>query len=236
VSKDPNCGGTDFGGPLGFVARGCSPSPSPPAPGPAPSGCNFRYPNHLHVYHIQAAGASSGVTEKNAASTFGERQFIFADGARGLNQYYDNGVIELVWASYTQTGPYAHCNHNGAGSYSCDNSSPYVGREQNSHSGGVWYSFNHRGENSQWHQRDCPTVRRSAKAVINRLAAAGGCGGCPSVACARCILGMSDATYKQIWDAEFGHPKELEMFNTSGAEDTEFGKPKALNASGVVLV
>merc|ERR1712093_312592 len=98
--------------------------------------------------------------------------------------------------SYTQLGPYAHCNHaQGSSSYKCDNSSPYVGREQNSHSGGAWYSFPRAGENTYWHQGDCPGVQKSAKTVINKLAAAGGCSGCPSDACASCISRMPDAAY-----------------------------------------
>jgi len=170
------------------------------------------YENPLHVYHIQEADASPGVSEKNAAETFGERTFLFDDGARGFMDYYDSGVIELVYTSYTHFGPYAHCNHvSGSDDYHCDNQSPYVGYEHNEHSGGTWYSFAEVGEGQNWHQGDCPSVKVAAKTVIDKLATAGNCGGVcgvasPNVDCANCILAMSDATYKQVWDAEFGNP------------------------------
>merc|ERR1712232_917054 len=147
----------------------------------------------------------------NAGSTFGERTFIFGDGARGLMDYYASGVIESVWISYTELGPYAHCNHAPSSTvYHCDNTSPYVGKEDDAHSGGAWYSFNRLGENKYWHQGDCPSVKRPAKTVVDKLAAAGGCSGCPSTACASCILDIPDAKYKQVWDAEFGNPKGIE--------------------------
>lgn len=172
----------------------------------------------MHVYHVEASSAGSGVTEKNAASTLGERTFMFDGGARGLTQYYANGIIELVWTSYTQLGPYAHCNHAaGSSVYNCDNTSPYIGKEDNSHSGGAWYSFNKLGENKHWHQGDCPSVRQPAKTVVDKLAAAGGCSGCPSAGCAQCIRRIADAKYKQVWDAQFGNPKDLEVLNASGA-------------------
>lgn len=167
-----------------------------------------------------STGAGGGVTEKNAAATFGERTFIFSDGARGLLDYYSSGIIELVWTSYTEFGPYAHCNHApGSPVYHCDNQSPYVGKEDSAHSGGSWYSFPQVGEGKYWHQGDCPSVRQSAKLVIDKLAAAGGCTGCPSVACASCVLRLSDAQYKTVWDAEFGNPKDLSGFNGNSAVD-----------------
>jgi len=183
----------------------------------------------------------------------GERTFIFGgeDGddddddrrARGLRRYYSNGIIEQTWVSYTKFGPYAHCNHpNGSTVYSCDNNSPYVGMEDDSHSGGIWYSFNHLGENSEWQQGDypyCPSIRLSAKTVIDALAARGGCVGCPSLGCAKCILQMCEADYAGVWNEAFRNQEELEMLNTSGSDDLQFGKPKeleVLNASGVVLV
>lgn len=181
-------------------------------------------PNVLPLGHL---------TEKNGADVLGERNFMFGfkslpdriDGgmARDL---YDDGVLLQVPVSYTMTGPYEMCNFDNNNTYTCRGNSTYVGISGSGD--GAWYSFPQAGENTDWHQGDCPaeTVTLPVKVVVDELAATGHCN-CPKQgadpeevwkACAICIVNMSDVNYTRAFLDVFRRGNPLSALETHGAQ------------------
>merc|ERR1719203_1129909 len=89
-------------------------SPSPQRDEPEDTcGGPWKFGKHLEVYHIVPAGATAGVSEKNAGDARGDLDFIFGGALRaaGMKQYYDSGFVEVVHVSVDEWGQYMMCNH-----------------------------------------------------------------------------------------------------------------------------
>jgi len=181
----------------------------------------YKHGHRLHVHHILSKTAPHGVTNKNAADTLGDISFIFGSqgfpAPRGVESYYDGGVIEMNHLSISSWGDYLQCNHpDGSTVYSCKCPKDHTGscdmerpgKQQNSHSDGhLWYSFPTAGKGHYWdyeHGTGCKAIRVTAKCVIDRLATEAGCPGKCSTktatACVTCVNKLSDKKKEHVWD------------------------------------
>jgi len=144
------------------------------------------------VYHIASKDAKSGITNKNAADALGDIAFIFgAKGfpePRGVENYYEDGIIEMNHMSVSSWGDFLQCNHpDGSTVYTCKCPLYHsggtgcdmerAGQIQNSHSNGhMWYSFPQAGEGKYWdyehpdEKRGCRKLQFHAKCIIDALA------------------------------------------------------------------
>jgi hypothetical protein len=172
----------------------------------------------MHVHHIMPKNATSGITNKNAADTLGDIAFIFGSKGfptpRGVEEYYDDGIIATVHLSVSSWGDYLQCNHApGSATYSCkcpksscDMKRP--GKERTNHTNGhIWYSFPHAGQGTYWdydHGSGCKTVEVKASCVIDHLARKAGCPGkCSAKSakeCVACVHKLSDKQQLYVWD------------------------------------
>lgn len=186
--------------------------------------CKGPHKHHiqLHVYTIMSKHASSGISNKNAADTLGDIAFIFGSRGvptpRGVEQYYDDGIISMNRLSVSSWGSYLQCNHpHGSTKYTCKCPKYHVwgpcdmkraGKEQNSHTNGhVWYSFPEAGKGTYWdyeHGRGCGSIQVRASCVINALAKKAGCPGKCNAhnakACVRCVNKLTNAQKEHVWD------------------------------------
>ena len=192
---------------------------------PSLKTCNgpFKHHIHMHAYHIMSNGATSGITNKNAADTLGDMAFIFGSKGvptpRGVEQYYD-GIVEMVHLSVSSWGDYMQCNHGPHDTkYSCkcpqdhkgvcDMNRP--GKEENTHTNGhVWYSFPHAGQGKYWdyehysNHRGCQNIQIKASCIIDKLAKAAKCPGKCSAKtakeCVTCVNKLSGKEKEHVWD------------------------------------
>lgn len=186
-------------------------------------GGPFKHHIHLHVYHIAAKSATTGITNKNAADSLGDIAFIFGSTGvptpRGIEEYYD-GIVEMAHLSVSSWGDYLQCNHpDGSTVYSCKCPAAHSGacdmkrpgKEQNSHSNGhLWYSFPHAGQGKYWdyehfgEHRGCRRMAFHASCVIDNLAKKAGCKiKCsPKTAseCVTCVNKLSSEDKLKVWD------------------------------------
>lgn len=181
----------------------------------------YQHGNRLHVYNILSKHATNGVTNKNAADTLGDMAFIFGSSGvptpRGVEEYYDDGIISMNHLSISSWGDYLQCNHpDGSTTYSCkcpkDNRWPCdmerAGKEQGSHTNGhIWYSFPHAGQHTYWdyeHGSGCESIQVRASCVIDALASKAGCPGkCSSnnaKECVNCVNKLPDKDKEHVWD------------------------------------
>jgi len=161
---------------------------------PARNKCDgpWEHGIRVHAYHIASKDASSGVTNKNAADPLGDIAFIFGGAGfpepRGVESYYDEGIIEMNHISVSSWGDFLQCNHpDGSTDYTCKcplfHSGGHgcdmdrAGQIQNSHSNGhTWYSFPRAGEGKYWDyehpddSRGCRKLQFHAQCVIDNLA------------------------------------------------------------------
>lgn len=187
----------------------------------------YKHGIRLHVHHIQDLHATWGVTNKNAADTLGDLSFIFgAKGfpePRGVEQYYDSGIVQTVHLSVSSWGDYLQCNHDDSKPpvYSCkcpkdhkgDCDMSRAGRYNSSHSDyNYWYSFPHSGQGKYWDYewgKGCQAIEVHASCIIDRLAKDAGCPGICSpknaAKCVSCVNKLSDLRKEHVWDvAVFG--------------------------------
>lgn len=182
--------------------------------------------NHMHVYRMMFDSEPHGVKDRDAGSLWGILELMTGGDpslpntqrvstAWGLNRYYHkNGIMEVVYVSYTKMGTYQSCNAANPGqpgsphvcsdctkpSSECCCSSPNTtrakwlgavlpGQLKAAYTGGEWYSFNGQGEGQTWHQFECPSVRVEMTTLVDELAKAGKCGKCSddTSKCAECI-------------------------------------------------
>lgn len=79
------------------------------------------FKNHFHVYRMRFASEPSGLKDRNAASLNGIFELLTGGNpslpktkrvkiAWGLNRYYEKGVMEITFMSYTKFGTYQSCN------------------------------------------------------------------------------------------------------------------------------
>jgi len=170
--------------------------------------------------------ATWGVTNKNAADSLGDMAFIFGGKGfpqpRGVEQYYDSGIVQTIHLSVSSWGDFLQCNHDdGSTVYKCKCPSDHkgtcdmehAGRRNNSHSNyNWWYSFPHAGQGKYWdyeYGHGCQAIEVHASCVIDRLAKDAGCPGiCSpknSAKCVDCVNKLSDKRKEHVWDtAVFG--------------------------------
>jgi len=193
-----------------------------------------------HVYNICGKDAAQdGLSNKNAADTIGELAFIFGrigthTGPRGLRDYYESGVIQIVHVAVDEWGAYLQCNHTGK-TYHCgfdpDVKRPHhadkvhAGREKNWHSVGYWYSFPKAGRNIHWMQghggdEHCGLKVKKAKCVLDRMIESRGCDRkqCTSKherdlwKCAACMKSHGFDKLQEHWDhAVWQHCPDINM-------------------------
>lgn len=186
--------------------------------------CQGPYQHHerIHVYHIMADTAQSGITEKNSADALGDMAFIFGGKGfptpRGVLQYYDHGIVQMNHLSVSSWGDFLQCNHPaGSNVYTCkcpkDHQGPCdmerPGKVRNSHSDyNWWYSFPKAGEGKYWdyeHGSGCTSIEIHASCAIDLLAKEAGCPGKCSAKtaseCVTCVNKLSDNRKHDVFDS-----------------------------------
>jgi len=182
----------------------------------------FQHNERLHVYHIMADDAQSGITEKNAADALGDMAFIFGGRGfptpRGVLQYYDHGIVQVNHLSVSSWGDFLQCNHpTGSTVYTCQCPKDHqgscdmerAGKVRNSHSDyNWWYSFPKAGEGKYWdyeHGSGCESIEIHASCAIDLLAKEAGCPGKCSAKtapeCVTCVNKLSDDRKHQVFNS-----------------------------------